>query len=237
MSDLDNSFQKLLGRQPTDVEVQKLYRVRDALELKNNDALWLVLMALQHYETSYERMPKAIETAAASVLLKVKATADSTMKASAESFKANMAQAVASVAEDVARNTSRKQMWQWSTGAVGVPFLTLGVVGLGRFYEGHGLWHYGGLSGWRRMRKQQRPGTIPHRAKLPITSPSLESLTGSQPVTARDGRSNMAPASPTRLPMALSMAGRSGRHEVLGARSKELLAPVCIGDTHGFIAS
>lgn len=136
MNDLDNSFQKLLGRQPTDAEVQKLYRVRDALELKNNDALWLVLMALQHYETSYERMPKAIETAASSVLLKVKAAADSTMKASAESFKADMAQAVASVAEDVARNTSRKQMWQWAGGSVGVAFLTLGLVGWGAFTKG-----------------------------------------------------------------------------------------------------
>lgn len=136
MSDLSTSFEKLLGRQPTDAEVHKLYRVRDALELKNNDALWLVLMALQHYETSYEQMPKAIEAAAASVLTKVKTTADTTMKASAESFKADMARAVASVAQDVARDTSRKQMWQWAGGAVGVAFLTLGLVGWGAFTKG-----------------------------------------------------------------------------------------------------
>ena len=136
MSDLSTSFEKLLGRQPTDAEVHKLYSVRDALELKNNDALWLVLMALQHYETSYEQMPKAIEAAAASVLTKVKTTADTTMKASAESFKADMARAVASVAQDVARDTSRKQMWQWAGGAVGVAFLTLGLVSWGAFTKG-----------------------------------------------------------------------------------------------------
>ena len=39
MSDLDDSFAKLLGRQPSDAERQNLYRVRDALGLKNNDAL------------------------------------------------------------------------------------------------------------------------------------------------------------------------------------------------------
>ena len=39
MSDLSTSFEKLLGRQATDAEVHKLHRVRDALELKNNDAL------------------------------------------------------------------------------------------------------------------------------------------------------------------------------------------------------
>ena len=38
-SSLDDSFAKLLGRQPSDAERQQLYRVRDALELKNNDAV------------------------------------------------------------------------------------------------------------------------------------------------------------------------------------------------------
>jgi hypothetical protein len=41
MSELDDSFAKLLGRQPSDAERQQLYTVRDALGLKNNDALWL----------------------------------------------------------------------------------------------------------------------------------------------------------------------------------------------------
>ena len=129
MSGLDISFEKFLGRQPTDAEVQKLYRVRDALELKNNDALWLVLMALQHYETSYKEMPAAIEAVATSVLADVKTTADTTMKASAESFKADMARAVASVAQEVARDTSRKQMWQWAGGAVAAAFLSIALIG------------------------------------------------------------------------------------------------------------
>ena len=34
MSDPDDSFAKLLGRQPSDAERQSLYRVRDALGLK-----------------------------------------------------------------------------------------------------------------------------------------------------------------------------------------------------------
>ena len=65
MSNLDDSFEKLLGRQPSDAERQNLYRVRDALGLKNNDALWLVLLALQHYQSLYENIPDRIETAAA----------------------------------------------------------------------------------------------------------------------------------------------------------------------------
>ena len=64
MSELDDSFAKLLGRQPTDADRQRLYRVRDALGLKNNDALWLVLMALQHYESLYADIPDSIKQSA-----------------------------------------------------------------------------------------------------------------------------------------------------------------------------
>ena len=36
MSELDDSFARLLGRQPTDAERQQvLYRVKDALELRH----------------------------------------------------------------------------------------------------------------------------------------------------------------------------------------------------------
>jgi len=65
---LDDSFSKLLGRQPSDAERQQLYKVRDALALKNNDALWLVLMALQYYQDQYERFPKAISCPASTIL-------------------------------------------------------------------------------------------------------------------------------------------------------------------------
>jgi len=129
MSDLDDSFVKLLGRQPSDAEQQSLYRVRDALGLKNNDALWLVLMALQHYQWQYEKFPQAIAQAAKDTLVNFKATADATVKASAEAAKADLAQAVAAAAQEVAHNTSAKQMWQWATGCISVAFLCLGLFG------------------------------------------------------------------------------------------------------------
>jgi hypothetical protein len=129
MSDLDDSFAKLLGRQPTDADRQSLYRVRDALGLKNNDALWLVLMALQHYQGQYEKFPQAIAQAAKDTLVNFKATADATVKASAEAAKADLAQAVAAAAQEVAHNTSAKQMWQWAAGCIAVAFLCVGLFG------------------------------------------------------------------------------------------------------------
>ena len=129
MSELETSFEKLLGRQPTDAERQELYKVRDALGLKNNDALWLVLMALQHYQEQYEKFPKTIEQAAKDILADFKATADAMMKASAESAKADLATAVASAAQKVAADVATKGMLQWAAGCIAAAFLCFGAFG------------------------------------------------------------------------------------------------------------
>ena len=126
---LDDSFSKLLGRQPSDAERQQLYKVRDALALKNNDALWLVLMALQYYQDQYERFPKAISLAASETLAGFKETAEAMILVSAEATKADLAKAVARTAQDVANHTARKQMWQWAAGCLAVAFLTFGGFG------------------------------------------------------------------------------------------------------------
>lgn len=129
MSDLDDSFAKLLGRQPSDAERQSLYRVRDALGLKNNDALWLVLMALHHYQGQYEKFPQTIAQAAKDTLVNFKVVADATVKASSEAAKADLAQAVASAAQEVANNTSAKQMSQWAAGCIAVTVLCVCLFG------------------------------------------------------------------------------------------------------------
>ncbi|WP_086382712.1 DUF6753 family protein [Caballeronia sordidicola] len=134
-NNLDESFAKLLGRQPSDAERQKLYVVRDALGLKNNDALWLVLMALQHYQTQYEAFPAAISQAAKEVLVNLKSAADTTMRASAEAAKADLAEVVANAAQKVAVNTAQKQMWKWAAGCIAVAFLSFGLFGAFVYYK------------------------------------------------------------------------------------------------------
>lgn len=61
MNALEDSFTKLLGKQPSDAEKQTLYRIRDALNLHNNAALWLILIALQYHQSQYEKFPERIE--------------------------------------------------------------------------------------------------------------------------------------------------------------------------------
>ena len=124
MSNLDNSFEQLLGRLPTDAERQDLYRVRDALGLKNNDALWLVLIALRYHQSLYETFPKAIAQASQAILVDFRATADATAKASAQAAKADMAKAVAEISQKVAKSAAHTEKLKWVAGCVLVITLT-----------------------------------------------------------------------------------------------------------------
>ncbi|ENV52052.1 hypothetical protein L292_0554 [Acinetobacter junii CIP 107470 = MTCC 11364] len=60
MSDL-SQFEILLGRQPTEKEIQNLYRIKNTLQIQDNDALWLILCALESYNTLYSQYPDKIK--------------------------------------------------------------------------------------------------------------------------------------------------------------------------------
>jgi hypothetical protein len=102
----DEAFSRLLGRQPTDAERQRLWAVRDALGLGQNDALWLVLIALEHYQTLYEAIPDRIAAATAGAAEQARSAADTAAEAAAKQTQARMAAAVAAAATKVARQTT-----------------------------------------------------------------------------------------------------------------------------------
>lgn len=136
MSDLESSFALLLGKQPDDAAKQRLYRVRDALSLRDNDALWLMIMALEHYETLYEEIPQNIQKVAGATLSKLKEAAESSVKASAEATKKDLAEAVARASVEVAHSTSRKQARMWLGIGLGIATIALISVGWVAFEKG-----------------------------------------------------------------------------------------------------
>ena len=81
-------FAVLLGRAPTDAEKLELVRVKEAMDLDNNDALWLLIMGLDHlrgrfeasidgqrrqFEASIDRRLAAVEVATGHVVESAKA--------------------------------------------------------------------------------------------------------------------------------------------------------------------
>ena len=136
MSELDDAFGRLLDRQPTDKDREALYRVRDALRLKTTDAVWLLLMALQHYETLYERIPDRIADAARDATKAARATAETQTKAAQEAAQKTLANAVHRSAVALARQDAGAQLFKWLSIAVSVVTLALITVGWWQFRRG-----------------------------------------------------------------------------------------------------
>lgn len=97
---LEDAFESLLGRQSTDAERARLHRVKDALHLGDNDALWLVLLALEHYDTLFRSYPETLAHA-------TRAALDDARTAFAEAADHEFARAERRLAERVA-STSLK---------------------------------------------------------------------------------------------------------------------------------
>lgn len=135
MSELDDSFAQLLGRQPTDKERQNLYRVRDALKLRPTDSLWAVLMVLEHYETLYERVPGRIVDAVQSVTKAAREIAEAEAKASQEQTRRLLMEAVRRAAVVSAKQAAGAQVVKWASilaTAIVAFVVTVGLLAFGR---------------------------------------------------------------------------------------------------------
>jgi hypothetical protein len=141
LSALEEAFEKLLGRQPNDKEKQDLYRARDALQLRENDALWLLLMALGHYETLYGKLPELIRETARETFAGVKEAAEAQTKACASVTERELAEAVGRTAERIARDTARRSMLRWATTCLAASVVSLIVVGWSGYKAGIGAGH------------------------------------------------------------------------------------------------
>jgi hypothetical protein len=54
---LEETFAKVVGRHASDEERLRLHRLRDALGLRDNDAFWSIVMALEYYDSFFRRYP------------------------------------------------------------------------------------------------------------------------------------------------------------------------------------
>jgi hypothetical protein len=114
MSNVDNTFEILTDRKPTDQERQVLYKVRDALGIRNNDAMWQILVILEYYKTLYESIPKQIVDAADHLLKGVKQNADVIIKSSMETYKADFTRSATKIVQSIASKVVTKNLAKWS---------------------------------------------------------------------------------------------------------------------------
>jgi hypothetical protein len=136
MGDLEQSFEKLLDRQPTDGERQRLYRARDALNIKPTDAVWMLLMIMEHYQTMYEEIPRQIAEAARKATETIRVTAEAQAKAAREETKKGLMKAVTEAVQATAKQFARAEHFKWVSAAVSIVAITVLAVGWGENRRG-----------------------------------------------------------------------------------------------------
>ena len=95
---VESAFAKVIGREPSEKERERLYRVRDALGLSENDAFWYIVMTLEHYDALYREYPRIIQEEAAR-------TIENSREAFAAAAKLEAARAEQMLAEKVAETS------------------------------------------------------------------------------------------------------------------------------------
>ena len=116
MDDIESSFKALLGRQPSDKEVERLYRVKNALNIRDNDAMWMILMALDSYDTLYSKYPALIAGQVDVVIEKQRELIAEIVDAESKKALSTLSSAVAQTSQLVAMkvaDTARWQAWGW----------------------------------------------------------------------------------------------------------------------------
>ena len=112
MREPEDLFEKLTGRTPTDEEISRLRRIKDTLRLGNTDAVWSLLIALDHYLALYKEIPERIKKAGDREVARIREAAEAVMAEEARKAHHSLANAVVASARQAAGHRAWAAMWQ-----------------------------------------------------------------------------------------------------------------------------
>jgi hypothetical protein len=132
---VEDAFATLLGRQASDRERERLHRVRDALHLGDNDALWLIVLALEHYDALFREYPESLGQVTRHALEQAQAAFATAAEAEAAKAHRVLAERVADASLRIAR-TLAERPFPWTPCLLGGLWLVLfGAMSLTAGYE------------------------------------------------------------------------------------------------------
>ena len=140
------AFEKLLGAKASAEEIRRLCEVKEALGIGDNDALWMILVALERYDALYREYPRKIGAALEEALDVVRQGAAVTAAAEAKRAERKLAEVVASAALKIAKRQTRAS-WMDGFCIAGAAIALVGGCGL---VLGYSLGSGGRLVPWAR---------------------------------------------------------------------------------------
>jgi hypothetical protein len=140
---VEEAFAKVLGRQPSEVERGRLYRIREALGLRDNDAFWYIVLVLEHYDSLYRDYPSQIRDEARKTIEQARRTFAAAAEAESAKAQRMLAQTVAETSVAIAQRLAERPVGLHRVTAVFAAVLAFGAMCLTA-----GVELAGGRPGW-----------------------------------------------------------------------------------------
>ena len=107
---VDDVFAKVVGRAASEEERARLYRLRDALGLRDNDALWSIVMALEHYDSFFRAYPEKLAEKTAQCIERARATFAMAAREEAARAQRLLSESVAQTSVEIARKLAERPL-------------------------------------------------------------------------------------------------------------------------------
>jgi hypothetical protein len=105
---VEEAFAKVVGRQASDEERTRLYRLRDALGLRDNDAFWSIVMALEHYDSFFRAYPERLAEETARSIENARAAFAAAAEKEAAQVQRVLSEKVAETSVQIARKLAER---------------------------------------------------------------------------------------------------------------------------------
>lgn len=124
----ERAFAKVLGREPTEAELARLYRMRDAFGLRENDAFWLILIALESYDSLYREYPKILSERMGRILVEAQATLAKTATLEAAKAERVLSEQVARTSVAIAKKLAERPVGLHRITAILAAIVAFGTI-------------------------------------------------------------------------------------------------------------
>ena len=183
------AFRQIVGRWPNEAERARFHAVRSTLRLRDDDALWALFVALEHYYTLYERFPAMIRAAASELLVECKTGTDQAragaeqhlwntareqthaavleVTRAGEEAKTRLEQAIRQAARRIALQAGLAARWPWVFGGAAGMALGLALTGAVALGFGHQQGYHRGYVEGQRTATTAPPDRPPDRPPSP----------------------------------------------------------------------
>jgi hypothetical protein len=125
---IDELFMKVLGRPPSEQERERLYRLRDALGLRDNDAFWSIVLALEHYDAFFRQYPAQLAAETGRCIENARAAFAIAAEHQAAHVQRVLSERVAATSVELARKLAERPVGMTRIGAVYASVVAFGAL-------------------------------------------------------------------------------------------------------------